>query len=70
MALPTLAPVEREVIAEYLESGRQELARRLQALADGLGTNWQDGDGSTLTNQVNATIDAGNGAVFYRMIYA
>lgn len=31
--LPTLAEVEREVVAEYRELGRQELERRLQQLA-------------------------------------
>ena len=36
-ALATLADVEREVVAEYRELGRQELARRLQALADQIG---------------------------------
>jgi hypothetical protein len=36
-ALPTLADLEREVVAEYRELGRQELARRLQALADQTG---------------------------------
>jgi len=35
--LPTLADLEREVVAEYRELGRQELARRLQALADQTG---------------------------------
>ena len=32
-ALPTLAEVEREVVAQYRELGRQELERRLQQLA-------------------------------------
>jgi hypothetical protein len=32
--LPTLADVERDVVLEYRELGRQELARRLQQLAD------------------------------------
>ncbi len=32
-ALPTLADLEREVVAEYRELGRQQLERRLQALA-------------------------------------
>jgi hypothetical protein len=36
-ALPTLADLEREVVAEYLELGRPELARRLQALAGQTG---------------------------------
>jgi hypothetical protein len=34
-ALPTLADLEREVVAEYRELGRQELARRLQTAAFG-----------------------------------
>ena len=33
VGLPTLAEVERAVVAEYRELGRQELARRLQQLA-------------------------------------
>ena len=33
VALPTLAEVEREVVAQYRELGRQELERRLQQLA-------------------------------------
>jgi hypothetical protein len=36
-ALPTLADVEREVVAEYRELGRQQLERRLQVLADQTG---------------------------------
>ena len=37
VALPTLATLEREVVAEYRELGRQELERRLQQLADQTG---------------------------------
>jgi hypothetical protein len=37
VGLPTLAEVEQEVVAEYRELGRQELARRLQALAEQAG---------------------------------
>jgi hypothetical protein len=36
-ALPTLGEVEREVVAEYRELGRQRLQQRLQALADQTG---------------------------------
>jgi hypothetical protein len=36
-ALPTLAELERDVVREYRELGRQELARRLQQLADQTG---------------------------------
>ena len=36
-ALPTLADIEREVVAEYRELGRQRLQARLQALADQTG---------------------------------
>ena len=32
-ALPTLAAIEQEVVAEYRELGRQELERRVQQLA-------------------------------------
>ncbi len=39
------------------------------ALSTGLNTNWFDVAGSTTTNQVNATLDAANGTVFYRMVY-
>ena len=35
--LATLADIEREVVAEYRELGRQQLERRLQALADQTG---------------------------------
>jgi hypothetical protein len=35
--LATLAEVEREVVAEYRELGRQQLERRLQTLADQTG---------------------------------
>jgi hypothetical protein len=35
--LPTLADVEREVVAEYRELGRQRLEQRLQQLADQTG---------------------------------
>ena len=35
--LPTLAEVEREVVAEYRELGRQRLEQRLQELADQTG---------------------------------
>jgi len=36
-SLATLAEVEREVVAEYRELGRQRLEQRLQALADETG---------------------------------
>ena len=46
---------------------------RLQAqtnsLAQGLGTNWLDVAGSTVTNQMLIPINATNGSVFYRMTY-
>jgi hypothetical protein len=35
--LPTLADLEREVVAEYRELGRQRLEQRLQQLADQTG---------------------------------
>jgi hypothetical protein len=35
----------------------------------GLGTNWVDVAGSTLTNQVEIPISPTNGAVFYRLLY-
>ena len=35
----------------------------------GLGTNWQDVAGSTLTNQVNVPMDSTLGNVFYRMLF-
>jgi len=38
-------------------------------LATGLNTNWSDVSGSTTTNLINVTLDALNGAVFYRMVY-
>ncbi|MEI8287932.1 MAG: hypothetical protein WCH99_00555 [Verrucomicrobiota bacterium] len=36
-SLATLADIEREVVAEYRELGRQQMERRLQALADQAG---------------------------------
>jgi fibronectin-binding autotransporter adhesin len=38
-------------------------------LAAGLGTNWVDVPGSTLTNQETFTIDPASGAIFYRMVF-
>ncbi len=35
----------------------------------GIGPNWQDVAGSTMTNQVMIPISAANGAVFYRLIH-
>jgi len=39
------------------------------ALNAGLGTNWVDVTGSTLTNNVIMPVNSGNGSVFYRLIY-
>lgn len=38
-------------------------------LATGLNTNWTDISGAAATNSVDATLDAGNGAVFYRLVF-
>ena len=38
-------------------------------LAQGLGTNWADVAGSTVTNQMNMPIDPASSAVFFRLIY-
>ena len=38
-------------------------------LSVGLGTNWANVSGSTLTNQVVIPINITNGSVFYRLIY-
>jgi hypothetical protein len=38
-------------------------------LTTGLGTNWIDVAGSTMTNAVTLPVDANNGSVFYRLIY-
>lgn len=38
-------------------------------LVSGLGTNWFDVNGSTLTNAANFLIDPASGNVFYRMIF-
>jgi hypothetical protein len=35
----------------------------------GLGTNWVDVAGSTITNQISIPIDSANGNVFYRLTY-
>ena len=35
----------------------------------GLGTNWQDVSGATLTNQENFLMDTTQGSVFYRMLF-
>jgi len=37
-------------------------------LTQGLGTNWWDVSGSTITNQMVLPIDSANGSIFYRMI--
>jgi hypothetical protein len=46
---------------------------RLQAqtnsVGQGLGTNWWDVAGSTLTNQMTIPINKTDGSVFYRLIY-
>jgi hypothetical protein len=39
------------------------------ALNAGLGTNWADVSGSSLTNSVNLPMDAANPSVFYRLVY-
>ena len=38
-------------------------------LAQGLGTNWVDVAGSTVTNQMSFPIDPTAGGVFYRLVY-
>ena len=35
----------------------------------GLGTNWADVSGSTLTNNVVIPVDASQGTIFYRLVY-
>jgi hypothetical protein len=35
----------------------------------GLGTNWQNVPGSTVTNQITIPIDQGNGTIFYRLMH-
>ena len=35
----------------------------------GLGTNWQDVAGSSLTNQISIPMNPASGAVFYRLVY-
>jgi len=39
------------------------------SLNAGLGTNWMDVPGSSLTNNVVLPVDATMGSVFYRLIY-
>ena len=58
-ALPTLADLEREVVAEYRELGRQRLERRLQALADQTGEVFSPVP--TQTPAVDATHRTGTG---------
>jgi autotransporter-associated beta strand protein len=41
---------------------------RLQAQTNGLGTNWVDVPGATLTNGFTVPIDPANGSVFFRLI--
>jgi hypothetical protein len=36
---------------------------------NGLGTNWTDVAGSTVTNRMTSPIDQANGAAFYRLVY-
>jgi hypothetical protein len=38
-------------------------------LTQGLGTNWFDVAGSTITNQMIMPVNSTNGSVFYRMVY-
>jgi hypothetical protein len=38
-------------------------------VTQGLGTNWVDVVGATVTNQMTLPIDPANGSVFYRMVY-
>lgn len=45
------------------------LEAQTNSLNVGIGTNWVLVGGSSLTNQVNMTIDPNNGTVFYRLIY-
>jgi autotransporter-associated beta strand protein len=45
------------------------LQAQTNAIGAGLGTNWVDVAGSTLTNRVNIPVNAANGAVFFRLIY-
>jgi autotransporter-associated beta strand protein len=44
------------------------LGWRLQAQTNGLGTNWVDVPGATLTNGFTVPIDPANGSVFFRLI--
>lgn len=52
---------------------RDHLGWRLQVqtnnLNAGLGTNWWDVAGSTITNQMTIPINTTNGSVFYRLLY-
>ncbi len=45
------------------------LQSQTNSLASGLGTNWVEVTGSATTTTVTNSINAANGAVFYRMIY-
>jgi hypothetical protein len=39
------------------------------SVSTGLSNNWYTVAGSTTVDSVNTTLDLGNGAVFYRLVY-
>jgi len=45
------------------------LQAQTNALSTGIGTNWFDVSGSTLTNNLVTPVDASLGNVFYRLVY-
>jgi hypothetical protein len=79
--LPTVNPSPTNIVASFnpgtgsltLSWPQDHTGWTLQvqtnSLAAGLGNNWVDVPESTTTNQITIPVDAGNGSVFYRMIY-
>jgi hypothetical protein len=46
-----------------------QLQAQTNDLNKGIGSNWFNVAGSTLTNQISFPINSGNGAVFFRLFY-
>jgi hypothetical protein len=46
-----------------------QLQAQTNDVTQGLGTNWVDVDGSTITNQMSFPINTAYGSMFYRLMY-
>ena len=80
--MPTAVPVATDPVNIAIQSDDSNLTLnwpsdhvgwRLQVqtndVTQGLGTNWMDVAGSTMTNQVIVPFDPTSGGVFYRLVY-